>query len=86
MMKVKIKLKDSKGYEKVYIEHDLSIARQQRLFNSNMIIIVNAINRNKIQVEGSRVNLKIQALMTMTSINNGMHMKIEVAKKIGAEY
>ena len=40
VMKIKSKLKDSRRYENVYIEHDLS--RQQRVFNSNMRTIVNA--------------------------------------------
>ena len=56
IMKIKSKLKDSRRYENVYIEHDLS--RQQRVFNSNMRTIVNAIGRDKLQVKGSRVNFK----------------------------
>ena len=55
-MKIKSKLKDSRRYENVYIEHDLS--RQQRVFNSYMRTIVNAIGRDKLQVKGSRVNFK----------------------------
>ena len=56
IMRNKNKLKDSKRYERVFIEHDLP--RQQRVLNSNMRAIVNTIGRDKLQVRGSRVNVK----------------------------
>ena len=55
-MKNKNKLKDSKCYERVFIENDLP--RQQRVLNSNMRAIVNTIGRDKLQVRGSRVNVR----------------------------
>lgn len=55
IMKCKSKLKDSRRYERVFIEHD--VPKQQRVFNSNMRAIINTLGRDKLQLKGARVSV-----------------------------
>ena len=77
-MKIKSKLKDSRSYENIYIEHDLPT----KGFNPNMRTIVNAIGRDKLQVKGSPMNFKNTNSEDRTNINKGMHMRNVTAKTI----
>ena len=53
IMKRKSDLKNSRRYEKVYIEHNLPM--EQRRLNSNLRTIVNTIGNDRLHLRGSRV-------------------------------
>lgn len=55
VMKCKRILRDSRRYEKVFIENDLP--KHQRVLNSNLRTIVNTIGNDKLKLKGSRVSV-----------------------------
>jgi hypothetical protein len=54
-------LKDSRNYKDIFIEH--SIPKNQRMLNSSLRNIVQAIGDNKLEIKGTIVKPKIQLLM-----------------------
>ena len=56
VLESKRKLKDSRNFRDIFIEN--SIPKAQRLINSNMRNIVNAIGNNRLEIKGNRVQFK----------------------------
>ena len=56
VMKNKSKLKDSRRYQNVFVEHDLP--KHQRVLNANIRTIVKTLGKQDLQFEGSRVRVK----------------------------
>ena len=56
VMKSKNKLKDSRRYSKVFLEHDLP--RHQRMLNANIRTIVKTLGRQELEFDGTRVKVK----------------------------
>ena len=56
VMKNKNKLKDSRRYSNVFLEHD--IPRHQRMLNANIRTIVKTLGRQELEFDGARVKVK----------------------------
>ncbi|XP_071132902.1 uncharacterized protein [Mytilus edulis] len=55
-MEEKRKLKDSRNFKNIFIEHDLP--KSQRMMNSNLRNIVRTIGKHQLELRGSRVQVK----------------------------
>ena len=56
VMETKRKLRDTRNFKDVFIEHDLP--RSQRMLNANLRNIVRTIGKDKLEIKGSRVQVK----------------------------
>ncbi|CAG2224136.1 unnamed protein product [Mytilus edulis] len=56
VMEVKRNLKDTRNFRDVFIDHDLP--KSQRMLNANLRHIVKTIGNDKLEIHGSRIQLK----------------------------
>ena len=69
VMKSKRKLKDSRRYEKVFIEHDLP--RHQRVMNANIRTIVKTLGKENLEIAGARVKVRESSSDRRSNSYNG---------------
>ena len=69
VMKSKRKLKDSRRYEKVFIEHDLP--RHERVMNASIRTIVKTLGKKNLEIAGARVKVRESSSDRRSNSYNG---------------